>query len=61
MHFKSAIYIFGIALVFFLPQAVSGCSGGEVVRKVGEPVSGRKATQKEYHEDLIDFILEKEY
>ena len=56
MHFKSAIYIFGIASVFILPQAVSGCS------TVGEgPVSEGKAMPQEYHEDCIDLILENEY
>ena len=56
MHFKSTIYMFGIAFVCILPQAVSGCSN------VGEgPVSEGKATQQEYHEDRIDLILENEY
>ena len=54
MHFKSAIYIFGIASVFILPQAVSGCS------TVGEgPVSEGKAMPQEYHEDCIDLIFKK--
>ena len=54
MHFKSAIYIFGIASVFILPQAVCGCS------TVGEgPVSEGKAMPQEYHEDCIDLILKK--
>ena len=45
MHFKTTIYIFGIALVFILPQAVSGCSGS----KEGNPLNGGKAKQKVYH------------
>ena len=56
MHFQTIIYIFGIASIFILPQAVNGCSGGEVVRKVGVLAGEGKEKQKEYHSDHIDFI-----